>query len=190
MARDVRPLYCTTHDTPLGPIGLSATSHGLSSLMLRVSSEGFHDYLQNNHGQVPIEDPRPFDRIRLFLDRYFGGKQIAFEGPFDLLAGTPFQRRVWATLLTIPYGQVRSYRWLAETVGHPGAYRAVGAANGANPVAVLVPCHRVINHNGGLGGYSGGLDIKRWLLALEGVPLAALTPQLRMDSLLGQQRSA
>ena len=185
MAREVRPLYCTTHDSPLGPIGLAATSHGLTSLMLRIPAQEFADYLENSHGTTPLADAGPFDRVRLFLDRYFAGKQIAFEGPFDLLAGTPFQIRVWATLLTIPYGEVRSYRWLAETVGHPGAYRAVGAANGANPVAILVPCHRVGNHNGGLGGYSGGLDIKRWLLALERVPLAALTPQLRLETLVG-----
>ncbi|HEX7878249.1 MAG TPA: methylated-DNA--[protein]-cysteine S-methyltransferase [Candidatus Eisenbacteria bacterium] len=185
MAREVRPLYVTTHETPLGTVGLAATPVGLASLMLRVNAAGFTEYLRNSHGVMPVEDPQPFDRVRLFLDRYFAGKQIAFEGPWDLLVGTPFQRRVWATLLTIPYGEVRSYRWLAETVGHPGAYRAVGAANGANPVAVLVPCHRVVNHNGGLGGYSGGLDIKRWLLALERVPLAALTPQLRMESLVG-----
>ena len=185
MSRDVRPLFYTMHDSPLGPLGLAATTNGLSSLMLRVREEGFVDYLRNSFGAAPVADSRPFERVKLFLDRYFSGKRIAFEGKFELLVGTPFQRRVWATLLTIPYGEVKSYRWLAETVGHPGAFRAVGAANGSNPVAVLVPCHRVINQNGGLGGYSGGLDVKRWLLALEQVPLAALTPQLRIESLVG-----
>jgi len=132
--------------------------------------------LTDRFGGPAIADDRPLNRVRLFLDRYFSGKRIAFEGPFDLLRGTPFQRRVWATLLTIPYGEVRSYRWLAEAVGHPTAFRAVGSANGQNPVAILIPCHRVVNQDGGLGGYSGGLDLKRRLLALEGVPLGAPAP--------------
>lgn len=128
-----------------------------------------------------LKATRILARTRLFLDRYFAGKQITFEGPFDLLQGTLFQRRVWATLLTIPYGEVRSYRWLAGTVGHPGAFRAVGMANGQNPIAILIPCHRVVNHGGGLGGYSAGLDAKRRLLALEKVPLAALTQQSTLE---------
>lgn len=184
MARSHRPLFYTMHDSPLGPIGLAATAQGLSSLMVRVKPDAYENYLAQSFDAAPVADTTHLDRVRLFLDRYFSGKQIAFEGPFDLLTGTPFQRRVWGTLLTIPYGEVRSYRWLAETVGHPGAYRAVGHANGANPVAVLIPCHRVINRNGHLGGYSGGLDVKRALLALENVPLAALAPQLRFDALV------
>jgi len=75
---------------------------------------------------------------------------------------------VWATLLTIPYGEVKSYRWLAETVGHPGAYRAVGAANGANPLAIVVPCHRVVRSDGQIGNYGGGPEMKRFLLEFEG----------------------
>lgn len=184
MANSARPLFHTMHDSPLGPIGLAATTQGLSSLMVRVKAEAYESYLAQSFGAHPVADSKPLDRVRLFLDRYFAGKRIAFEGPFDLLTGTPFQRRVWGTLLTIPYGEVRSYRWLAETVGHPGAYRAVGHANGANPVAILIPCHRVINRNGHLGGYSGGLDVKRALLGLEKVPLAALAPQLRLDALV------
>lgn len=179
MARELPQLSFATHDSPLGTIGLAATTHGLSLLMLRMPAAAFVPYLERTFGQPPAAGGREFDRIRLFLDRYFAGKRITFDGPFDPVDGTPFQRRVWATLLTIPYGEVRSYRWLADTVGHPGAYRAVGAANGANPLPILIPCHRVINHNGGLGGYSGGLDVKKWLLALEEVPLAALAPRLR-----------
>jgi O-6-methylguanine DNA methyltransferase len=132
-------------------------------------------------GTIGAGAARILTRTRLFLDRYFAGKQIAFEGPFDLQQGTLFQRRVWATLLTIPYGEVRSYRWLAGTVGHPGAFRAVGTANGQNPIPILIPCHRVVNHGGGLGGYSAGLDAKRHLLALEKVPLAALTQQSMLE---------
>lgn len=86
------------------------------------------------------------------------------ETPFR---GTSFQERVWRGLLTIPYGERRSYAWLAEKIGHPGAYRAVGAANGRNPLAIVVPCHRVIGADGSLTGYGGGLEAKRWLLEHE-----------------------
>jgi O-6-methylguanine DNA methyltransferase len=177
MSTDERTLFYGIYDSPLGSIGLAATASGLSSLSLRVVHDRYLGHLSDAYGCRVVTDKGRLDRHRLFLDRYFAGKRIAFEGPFDLLHGTHFQRRVWATLLTIPYGEVKSYRWLAETVGNPGAYRAVGAANGQNPVAILIPCHRVINHNGSLGGYSGGLDIKRRLLALEQVPLDALTPK-------------
>lgn len=198
--RTRRRVVYVMHDSPLGLLGLAATEGGLSSLMLRVDEASYVHTLGNNCDlDMVAAEPRGsagpseldivsdfsggaarrlLDRTRLFLDRYFAGRRIAYEGPFDLLTGTPFQRRVWATLLTIPYGEVRSYRWLAGTVGHPGAFRAVGMANGQNPIPVLIPCHRVINHNGGLGGYSGGLDQKRRLLALEQVPLAALTRQM------------
>jgi methylated-DNA-[protein]-cysteine S-methyltransferase len=176
MNQDKCALYYAMYDSPLGSLGLAATAIGLSSLSLRVGHDGYVSHLTETFQCPVLPDKGRLDKHRLFLDRYFAGKRIAFEGPFDLLQGTHFQRRVWATLLTIPYGDVRSYRWLAETVGHPGAYRAVGAANGQNPVAILIPCHRVINHNGALGGYTGGLDLKRRLLALECVSLEALTP--------------
>jgi O6-methylguanine-DNA--protein-cysteine methyltransferase len=150
------------HDSPLGTLGLAATDHGLASLMMRVDEAAYVHSLQSHYNVELLGQERPLEaaglapdgivglhaaaerpaglnatriltRTRLFLDRYFAGKQIAFEGPFDLLQGTLFQRSVWATLLTIPYGEVRSYRWLAGTVGHPGAFRAVGTANGQNP---------------------------------------------------------
>lgn len=202
--RTRRRVVYVMHDSPFGPLGLAASANGLASLMLRVDEAAYVHSLGNNFDlEMVAATPRGssglselhitsdlegvgspalqiLDRTRLFLDRYFAGRRIAYEGPFDLLVGTPFQRRVWATLLTIPYGEVRSYRWLAGTVGHPGAYRAVGMANGQNPIPVLIPCHRVINHNGGLGGYTGGIDLKRHLLAIEQVPLAALTRQVEL----------
>jgi O-6-methylguanine DNA methyltransferase len=104
------------------------------------------------------------------LHRYFAGERVQFSCPLDL-RGTPFQVAVWEELYRIPYGQTRSYAQIAETIGHPKAVRAVGAANGANPVAVIVPCHRVIGSNGTLTGYGGGLPMKHWLLNLEGVAL-------------------
>ena len=101
------------------------------------------------------------------LADYFAGRRRAFD--FEVaLHGTPFQRSVWAGLRRIPYGETISYAELARRIGNPAAVRAVGAANGANPVAIVVPCHRVIASNGSLCGYGGGLDVKRKLLELEG----------------------
>ncbi len=100
------------------------------------------------------------------LERYFSGERVQFTCPLDLY-GTPFQLKVWNALTRIPYGETRSYAQIACEIGHANAVRAVGAANGANPVAIIVPCHRVIGSNGSLTGYGGGLPTKAWLLVLE-----------------------
>jgi len=100
------------------------------------------------------------------LEGYFAGELTSFSLPLDL-AGTQFQRRVWAALQTIPYGETRSYREIAEQIGAPGASRAVGLANGRNPIGIIVPCHRVIGASGDLTGYGGGIDRKCALLELE-----------------------
>jgi O-6-methylguanine DNA methyltransferase len=107
--------------------------------------------------------------LRLAIDelgRYFAGERVQFTCPLDL-RGTPFQLLVWNALTRIPYGETCSYTEIAREIGHPRAVRAVGAANGANPIAIVVPCHRVIGSNGSLTGYGGGLPTKAWLLALE-----------------------
>jgi O-6-methylguanine DNA methyltransferase len=103
------------------------------------------------------------------LVRYLDDGTLIPDFPLDLARGTDFQRKVWDALCHIPFGQTRSYQEVSQSIGHPGASRAVGAACGRNPVAILVPCHRVLTSSGKLGGYSGGLQIKRSLLALEGV---------------------
>ena len=100
------------------------------------------------------------------LESYFTGERVQFTCPLDL-HGTPFQLKVWNALTRIPYGETRSYAEIAREIEHPVAVRAVGAANGANPVAIIVPCHRVIGSNGSLTGYGGGLPTKAWLLDLE-----------------------
>ena len=99
------------------------------------------------------------------LDAYFAGERREFDLELDLV-GTNFQRRVWEALLTIPYGETRSYTYIAEQIGSPGAVRAVGLANGRNPIGIIVPCHRVIGANGSLTGYGGGLERKQALLEL------------------------
>ena len=101
------------------------------------------------------------------LSRYFRGKKVAFRVPVDLSRSTEFQRKVWRTLQTIPYGQTRTYAWVAGKIGRPKAVRAVGAACGANPVPLIMPCHRVLRSDGSLGGFSAGLEWKKRLLALE-----------------------
>lgn len=100
------------------------------------------------------------------LEEYFNARRRAFQLPLDL-RGTPFRQRVWNALIEIPYGETRSYAELARSIGEPKAFRAVGAANGANPIAIIVPCHRVVSSGGGLGGYGGGVPLKQRLLALE-----------------------
>jgi O-6-methylguanine DNA methyltransferase len=108
----------------------------------------------------------PYD-LRRQLQRYAAGKSVRWNVPLDLSSGTKFQQKVWHILTKIPRGETRSYGWVAQRIGKPRASRAVGAACGANPIPVIVPCHRVIAGDGSLGGFGGGLPMKRRLLALE-----------------------
>jgi methylated-DNA-[protein]-cysteine S-methyltransferase len=114
-------------------------------------------------------------RARAQLQEYLAGDRTTFDLPLRL-EGTPFQRAVWAALLEIPFGETRSYGEIARTLGRPAAVRAVGAANGRNPLAIVVPCHRVIGADGALAGYAGGLHRKRWLLAHEVARAGAGSP--------------
>lgn len=120
-------------------------------------------------GEVFGEEPQTPEARRLSkeLDEYFTGKRTTFDCELAM-KGTPFQLAVWNELTKIPYGHTISYAELAVRIGKPSAVRAVGAANGANPIPVIVPCHRVIGANGSLTGYGGGIERKQWLLALEG----------------------
>jgi methylated-DNA-[protein]-cysteine S-methyltransferase len=151
--------------SPLGWLTMEATDRGLIGLAFgeRGSTEPAVSALARGHLQA----------TRSALTDYFGGRAPAL--PALDLQGSDFQRLVWRALLTIPWGEVRTYGELAAALGRPGAARAVGAANGKNPVAILVPCHRVVAAGGQLGGYSGGLALKRELLAHE----AAHGPVLR-----------
>ena len=117
---------------------------------------------------IEAEKIAPLQQAMDELRRYLAGEHIQFSCPLDL-HGTPFQVSVWQELYRIPYGETRTYTEIAHAIGHPSAVRAVGAANGANPVAIIVPCHRVIGSNGSLTGYGGGLPTKAWLLHLEGI---------------------
>ncbi|WP_103535197.1 methylated-DNA--[protein]-cysteine S-methyltransferase [Streptomyces sp. SM11] len=150
----------TVVDSPYGPLTLVATDGVLSALYM---TDQRHRPPQETFG---VPDPEPFGEVVQELTEYFAGDRTTFDLPLDL-HGTPFQRSVWAELLKIPYGETRSYGELAEELGKPGASRAVGLANGKNPVGIIVPCHRVIGASGSLTGYGGGLDRKQRLLAFE-----------------------
>src|SRR5690242_15034274 len=159
---------CTVISTEKGVcwMGTPGTSReeGLSWLERRISIENL----------IEGTEVEPLRQAMEQLKHYFAGEQIQFSCPLDL-RGSAFQVEVWKELYRIPYGQTRTYAQIAQAIGHPKAVRAVGAANGANPVAIIVPCHRVIGSNGTLTGYGGGLPMKEWLLALEGMlqPLQA-----------------
>ncbi len=151
----------TMIDSPIGPLLLTADDGGLTRLYMEVRAHGPDD--------VELDwrrDDGAFTEARRQLDEYFAGERTEFDLPLNP-SGTPFQLTVWEALTTIPYGEVRSYREIAEQIGRPGAARAVGLANGRNPISIVVPCHRVIGASGALTGYGGGLERKQHLLELE-----------------------
>jgi methylated-DNA-[protein]-cysteine S-methyltransferase len=154
-------LFCIHTPSPVGSLFLAASTKGLVRLE-------FQDRIMKmNPGSTQLSESKPALAPYLReLDDYFAGKRHEFSFPLDL-RGTGFQLACWRALLEIPYGETRSYRDIAEAIGHPHAYRAVGMSNNRNPVAIVVPCHRVIASSGSLCGYGGGLDIKRKLLDLE-----------------------
>ncbi|OBA89647.1 cysteine methyltransferase [Mycobacteriaceae bacterium 1482268.1] len=146
-------------DSPVGMLTLAGRDGRLMHLrMVDQTYEPSHDGWEADREAFP-------DAVEQ-LKSYFAGELFDFELDLDLV-GTTFQRKVWAALLTIPYGETRSYGEIAAQIGSPGAFRAVGLANGHNPIGIIVPCHRVIGANGSLTGYGGGLDRKRALLAME-----------------------
>jgi methylated-DNA-[protein]-cysteine S-methyltransferase len=151
----------TMTDSPIGPLLLTADDGGLTRLYMEVRKHG-PDEVQPEWRR----DDSAFTEACHQLDEYFAGERTEFDLPLNP-AGTPFQLRVWEALKTIPYGQIRSYGEIAEQIGRPGAARAVGLANGRNPISIVVPCHRVIGASGALTGYGGGLQRKQYLLDLE-----------------------
>ena len=150
----------TVIESPLGELLAARDDEGITALLLP-------------HGKKParpasdwVRDDAAFDDVRTQLREYFAGERIAFDLPLHLV-GSAFQKRVWTGLLGIPCGATTSYGALADTIGAPGAARAVGLANGQNPISIIVPCHRVIGADGSLTGYGGGLPAKQWLLTHE-----------------------
>ncbi len=147
-------LFESTIRTPIGY--LTAVDDGFALLKLQTAPEAEKEKIT---GSVAKE-------LKVQLGEYFDGKRKEFTIPF-ILKGTPFQKEAWMALCDIPYGETRSYKEQAESMGRPNACRAVGGANHLNPIMILVPCHRVVGADGRLTGYAGGLEIKRFLLDLE-----------------------
>ena len=151
-------MISTIYDSPVGPLTLHSDGAALTGL----------EFDQPKHPLTPSPpgSDQVLDAARRQLDRYFAGKLRAFELPLAP-RGTPFQQKVWAALRAIPYGVTRTYGQQAIAIGAPKASRAVGLANGRNPIAIIVPCHRVIGASGNLTGFGGGIERKRQLLDLE-----------------------
>jgi O-6-methylguanine DNA methyltransferase len=156
-SRERETLFCSVTDSPFGPLTLALSELGVVAVhfgRVVLSPANF------------VESAETTSVCRRELDEYFAGKRTQFTVPLDL-RGTAFQKQCWQALLDIPYGETRSYADIARVIGRPRAFRAVGMANHDNPVAIIVPCHRVVGSNGNLTGYGGGLDVKRQLLELE-----------------------
>lgn len=151
--------YMFGRETPLCKVYISESGSGVDGLY-------FGEY--DGHCEVLEKETNIIQKAFSQLDEYFNGSRISFDLPLDA-SGTVFQKSVWQALLNIPYGETRSYKEIAEIVGVPKGYRAVGMANNKNPIGIFIPCHRVVGHNGNLVGYAGGLALKQFLLELEKV---------------------
>lgn len=159
----MREIFYDRYLAPIGPLTIGVTAGGLAAL------EFDHSYARppRRPADTWIQSESRVAAVVAELRDYFAGKLRRFSIPLDL-RGTDFQLRCWGALLEVPYGQTITYAELARRVGSPRGFRAVGMANHDNPVAIVVPCHRVLASDGSLGGYGGGLEIKRALLELEG----------------------
>lgn len=147
--------------SPVGRLVLMASGAGLAAVLW-----AGEDLRRVRLAAAAGNGAAVLDQAEAELAEYFAGSPRGFTVGLDLV-GTGFQLAVWRALLTIPFGTTRSYAALARQIGRPGASRAVGAANGRNPVSMIVPCHRLVGADGGLRGFAGGLEAKRWLLAME-----------------------
>lgn len=160
----------------LGYLTISFTDKGVCRIRICKQDPGYPQITPS-----PAKSPHPhqacpdllpqklYPEWRQQLKSYFQGEKIIFTIPLDIQEGTIFRRKVWRVLQKIPHGETRSYRWVAEQIGNPRAFRAVGQANAANPIPIIIPCHRVIQTDGSLGGFSCGTNIKKELLRLEGI---------------------
>lgn len=162
-------VYCTSFDSKIGLIYVASTEKGVCKISVpRQTKRDFFGWLDENFDDSEVVDNKSRNKEVIDqLTRYFNGKLAKFLCPIDLL-GTPFQIRVWKELTKIPYGTTITYKQLAKRIGTSRGFQAVGRANAANPLPIIVPCHRVIGTDGSLVGYSSGIKTKEFLLKLEG----------------------
>jgi len=154
--------------TDMGWVGILASIRGLLAATLPQPTAAEARELLGARVDEATSSPDAFNNLAERFKEYYSGRKVAFPDKLDLTGATPFQRAVWTAAQRISYGETRSYRWVAEQISNPQAARAVGQALSRNPLAIIVPCHRVVASDGGLGGFGGGLNMKRHLLRLEG----------------------
>jgi O-6-methylguanine DNA methyltransferase len=160
-------IYYSFFDSPvLKKVFVASTNKGLCMVDFLTSKGIFLKELRKQFPGEVVRDDRKNQKVLRQLKKYLKGELKNFDCPLDM-RGTSFEKKVWAALKRIPYGRTRSYKDIAKSIGHPKAFRAVGNANGRNPIPLIIPCHRVIESNGGLGGFGHGLKVKARLLNLE-----------------------
>jgi methylated-DNA-[protein]-cysteine S-methyltransferase len=160
-------IYYTSFDSPfLKKVFVASTEKGVCMVDFLTSEKAFLKGLREQFPGEIVKDDQKNKGVLSQLKRYLQGKLRRFDCPLDF-RGTPFEKKVWSKLAKIPYGQTRSYQEIAKAIGHPKAFRAVGNANGKNPLPLIIPCHRVIESNGGLGGFGHGIKVKKELLDFE-----------------------
>jgi methylated-DNA-[protein]-cysteine S-methyltransferase len=157
-------------NSPWGWMGIAESSKGIHAIVLPKRSKRAVVADLSAQSKEPLQqgESAQLEAARCQLLDYLAGNRNTFDVPLDLSEGTAFQRQVWRTLQRVPYGKLRSYQWIAARVGGRQYARAVGNAVGANPMPIVIPCHRIVAHDASLGGFSGGLSMKRKLLSLEG----------------------
>ncbi len=164
----------TSFPSEFGPVFIAKAGRGICRIHLGGSEDEFKAVLKARVNDVTVRDDVALSLEERELRTYLEDGKAVDHMRVELREGTRFERRVWETLRQIPYGEVRSYGWVAERIGNPKASRAVGGACGSNPVPFVIPCHRVIASDGSLGGYGYGLPVKRHLLKSEGIDLSTL----------------
>jgi methylated-DNA-[protein]-cysteine S-methyltransferase len=175
-AEGIAKVAYATVDSPVGRLVAVTTPRGLARIAYELENGGLDEILDDVAVRLSpaiVEAPGRLDGVRRELDEYFEGRRESFGLPLDWSLSTPgFRRRVLQACAEIPFGATSTYKQMAIAAGSPTAFRAAGGALGSNPIPIVVPCHRVLSSSGGLGGYTGGLDRKRLLLAIEGEQLA------------------
>ena len=161
-------IFYSCLDSPFGPVYVAKTKKGICFVNLsKISEAGFSSILRKRFQKDAIRNDRELEIVINELLAFFNGSKVNFKSLLDLNKGTIFQRKVWNKISEIPYGELRTYKWIACEIGNARAVRAVGNAVGKNPVPPIIPCHRVIRSDGNLGGFSSGIPLKKWLLKLE-----------------------